>query len=113
MMQIEFIQATDVDNTAIPRSAWGKLQRRVTLMRPSFETMAMEPVSELGPEAKPTEKQKAVTGPMVWYFRIGAIVELPDDMASEFIASGAAKPAQTLLVVQRDADHARLKEVLE
>lgn len=81
-MRIEFLKAVDVDRDSVPRSAWGRLQIRTTTVVPSFAVDAGE---EVKAEAKP------IVGSRAYYFRKGAIVELPDSMAADYVADGSAK----------------------
>lgn len=74
-MRIRFTQDVEVDLAAIPTSAWGRVQRRVTMTMPSVEEGFGIPKS----------------GPLVKYLPAGAVVELPAEMAAGYIAADVAE----------------------
>ena len=91
-MRIEFVKQCDVDIKSIPKSAWGRLQIRTVPRIPTFDTAAVE--------------VHAVQVPTGHYFPVGSIVDLPDELAAEYVDNGTAKVhisprGQVLLNVER------------
>lgn len=78
-MRIEFLKNIDVELSEIPAIAWGRIQKRphnpvIPFINPNTKTFEMP-----------------VGSTMANYFPIGAVVELPDQLAQRYIAAGEAK----------------------
>ena len=77
-MRIEFTHDTTVELSLVPNTEWGRLQKRVAVMVPRLDAVI---------DAFRLEQR----GEMGHYFPAGVCPDLPDDMASGFIAAGVAR----------------------
>lgn len=73
-MRIKFTKAVEVELDRIPKTAWGRVQRRSTRVMPTAADGFTIPRN----------------GPLKTYFPAGAIVELPSEMCAAYIESKCA-----------------------
>lgn len=77
-MRIQFLKTVPVKLAELPAIAWGRVQLRHEQVSP-----AVDP--QTGQFALPAAKSQHV-------FPAGAVVNLPDELASRFVESGDAEP---------------------
>lgn len=81
-MRIKFLREVEVELNAIPNVAWGRILKRPrTSSAPSS-----------APSINPENQQfELPTSEMRNVFPVGAIVELPDELAAKYVADGSAQ----------------------
>lgn len=78
-MRIKFLREVEVELNAIPNVAWGRILKR--------------PRTSSAPSINPATQQfELPTSEMRNVFPVEAIVDLPDELATPYIADGSAEP---------------------